>query len=107
MKGSVLISVHIDYDRHGVGLQSCHVVVLQMVSKVPLVLQDEKQALHNCVRMALSETQNAAVADRAATLNGQEGDIDAAVNAQIQQRRNQKVLPIVLDGYNVICERVQ
>lgn len=59
-----------------------------MVSKL---LQDEKQALHKCVQAALAETQNAAGADRAAILNGQEGDVDAAVNAQIQQRRNQKV----------------
>ncbi|KAL3143519.1 hypothetical protein ABBQ38_002323 [Trebouxia sp. C0009 RCD-2024] len=52
--------------------------------------KDEKQALHNCVRAALAETQNAAVADRAAAADGQEGDIDAAVEAQIQQRRNKK-----------------
>ena len=69
-----------------------------MISMVLEVLQDEKQALHNCVRAALAETQNAAVADRAAMLNGQEGDVDAAVNAQIQQRRNQKVLLTVLDA---------
>ena len=72
--------------------------VIQMISMVLEVLQDEKQALHNCVRAALAETQNAAVADRAAMLNGQEGDVDAAVNAQIQQRRNQKVLLTVLDA---------
>lgn len=59
---------------------------------VAMLLQDEKQALHNCVRAALAETQNAAVADRAAAADGQEGDIDAAVEAQIQQRRNKKVL---------------
>ena len=69
-----------------------HAVVLQMISMGPNVLQDEKQALHNCVRAALAETQNAAVADRAAALNGQDGDVAAAVNAQIQQRRTQKVL---------------
>lgn len=78
-----------------------------MISMVPKVLQDEKQALHNCVLAALAETQNAAMADRAATLNGQDGDVDAAVNAQIQQRRNQKVLPVVVDGYNIIHERMQ
>ncbi len=55
-------------------------------------MQDEKQALHECVRTALAETQNAAVADKAAGSSGQEGDVDAAVNAQIQQRRNQQVL---------------
>lgn len=60
-----------------------------------MLMQDEKQALHNCVRAALAETQNAAVADRAAAADGQEGDIDAAVEAQIQQRRNQKVLGYV------------
>lgn len=62
-----------------------------MVSMVFKLMQDEKQALHKCVQAALAETQNAAGADRAAILNGQEGDVDAAVNAQIQQRRNQKV----------------
>lgn len=62
-----------------------------MVSMVSKLLQDEKQALHKCVQAALAETQNAAGADRAAILNGQEADVDAAVNAQIQQRRNQKV----------------
>ena len=56
-----------------------------------VLLQDEKQALHECVRAALLETQNAAVADRAAETNGQDADVDAAVNAQIQQRRNQQV----------------
>ena len=54
-------------------------------------MQDEKQALHDCVREALAQTQHAAVADRAAAANGQEYDIDAAVQAQIQQRRNQQV----------------
>lgn len=52
--------------------------------------KDEKQALHECVRAALVETQNAAVADRAAEANGQDADVDAAVNAQIQQRQNQQ-----------------
>ena len=56
-----------------------------------LLLQDEKQALHDCVREALAQTQNAAVADRASTTNGQDGDVDVAVSAQIQQRRNQQV----------------
>lgn len=107
MQGTISISVHIDCNCHVVGLQNCHALVLQMISMIPIALQDEKQALHNCVRMALAETQNAAVADRAATLNGQEGDIDAAVNAQIQQRRNQKVLPVVLDGHSVIRARMQ
>ncbi|DBA79384.1 TPA: hypothetical protein ACH3X2_000030 [Trebouxia sp. C0005] len=52
--------------------------------------KDEKQALHDCVRAALAETQTAAVADRAAGATGPEGDVDAAVNAQIQHRRNQQ-----------------
>ena len=58
-----------------------------------ICLQDEKQALHERVRAALVETQNAAVADRAAEANGQDADVDAAVNAQIQQRQNQQVQP--------------
>lgn len=52
--------------------------------------KDEKQALHDCVRAALAETQTAAVADRAAGAAGPEGDVEAAVNAQIQHRRNQQ-----------------
>ena len=54
------------------------------------MLQDEKQALHECVRSALTETQNAAVADRSATAD-QNGELDAVVEAQIQQRRKQQV----------------
>ena len=73
-------------------------LTLKMVSMVSTLLQDEKQALHNCVRAALAETQNAAVADRAAMSNVQEGDIDAAVNAQIKQQRNQKVMHSVLNA---------
>jgi len=57
-----------------------------------LRLQDEKQALHDCVRAALAETQTAAAADQEAGATGPEGDVDAAVNAQIQHRRNQQVL---------------
>lgn len=59
-------------------------------------LQDEKQALHECVRVALDQTQKAAVADRAAEAAGQEGSVDAAVLAQIQQRRNQQVTMLSL-----------
>lgn len=84
--------LHVACSCHAIGTQDCR-VVFQTVSRVSKLLQDEKQALHKCVQAALAETQNAAGADRAATLNGQgtEADVDAAVNAQIQQRRNQKV----------------
>ena len=57
-------------------------------------MQDEKQALHECVRTALVETQNAAVADRTGDPSAPEGDVEAAVNAQIQQRRNQQASPL-------------
>ena len=54
-------------------------------------MQDEKQALHECVRTALAETQNAAVADQSTSAADQNGELDAVVEAQIQQRRKQQV----------------
>ena len=72
--------------------QSLHLVRWSYRDNWRLCLQDEKQALHDCVRAALAETQTAAVAERAAGAAGPESDVEAAVNAQIQHRRNQQVL---------------
>lgn len=62
-----------------------------MVQQQSCPVQDEKQALHECVRTALAETQNAAAADQSTAAADQNGELDAVVEAQIQQRRKQQV----------------